>query len=76
MNCADGVNRYEIEGDDVAWQDAEKRVQQAAKSGKSNPLVSVKSKTKRKAEDADGREERNGDKGHTKSKKAKREKKR
>lgn len=51
-------------------------MRQAAKSGKSNPLVSVKTKTKRKAEEADVREEKNGDKGHSKSKKAKREKKR
>lgn len=68
--------RYEIEGDDAVWEDAEKRVQQAAKSGKGNPLVSVKTKTKRKAEEAEGHEERAGDKGHSKSKKAKREKKR
>jgi N-acetyltransferase 10 len=67
-------NRYEIEGDDAAWQDAEKRVQQAAKSGKSNPLVSVKTKAKRKAEEADGREEERGEKGHGKAKKAKKEK--
>lgn len=67
--------RYEID-EDAAWDDAEKRVKQAAKSGKSNPLVSVKSKTKRKAEEADGHDERatGGEKGHSKSKKAKREK--
>jgi N-acetyltransferase 10 len=70
------TTRYEIEGDKTAWEDAEKRVQQAAKSGKSNPLVSVKTKAKRKAEEADGHEEKGGDKGHSKSKKAKREKKR
>ena len=51
-------------------------MQQAAKSGKGNPLVSVKSKAKRKAEEADGHEEKGGDRGHSKSKKAKREKKR
>ena len=72
----DRPTRYEVEGDDAVWEDAEKRVRQAAKSGKSNPLVSVKTKTKRKAEDADGQEERGGDKGRDKSKKAKREKKR
>lgn len=69
------MDRYEVEGDDAVWEDAEKRVRQAAKGGRSNPLVSVKTKTKRKAEEAEGREER-GDKGHGKAKKAKREKKR
>lgn len=70
--------RYEVEGDSAAWEDAEKRVQQAAKSGKDNPLVSVKSKSKRKAEEADGHDERGsrGEEGHTKPKKAKREKQR
>lgn len=72
------ATRYEIESDDEAWRDAEKRVQQATKSGKSNPLVSVKSsKTKRKAEtEVDGHGEGAGEKGHAKSKKAKRDKKR
>ena len=42
--------RYEIEGDAPAWQDAEKQIISAAKQGKSNPVVSVKSsKQKRKA---------------------------
>jgi N-acetyltransferase 10 len=50
-------------------------VRHAAKSGKGNPLVSVKTKRKA-AEEADGHEERSGDRGHSKSKKAKREKKR
>lgn len=71
---ANSINRYEIEGDDAAWHEAEKRVQHAAKSGKGNPVVSVKTKAKRKAEEADGHEEKGGDKGHSKSKKAKREK--
>ncbi|KAL2260180.1 hypothetical protein VTK26DRAFT_5913 [Humicola hyalothermophila] len=71
------LDQYEIEGDEAAWEDAEKRVREAAKSGKTNPLVSVKSKTKRKAEtEADIRDE-SGEKGHSKGhKKAKREKKR
>ncbi|KAH6615638.1 GNAT acetyltransferase 2-domain-containing protein [Chaetomium sp. MPI-SDFR-AT-0129] len=72
------LDQYEVEGDNAAWEDAEKRVQQAAKSGKENPLVSVKSKSKRKAEEADGHDERasRGEKGHSKPKKAKREKQR
>ncbi|EAQ83266.1 hypothetical protein CHGG_09670 [Chaetomium globosum CBS 148.51] len=65
-----------IGGDKSAWEDAEKQVQKATKSGKGNPLVSVKTKVKRKAEEADGHEEKGGDRGHSKSKKAKREKKR
>lgn len=41
--------RYEIEGDAPAWEDAEKQVKSAAKDGKSNVVVSVKSaKQKRK----------------------------
>ena len=69
------MTRYEID-DGAAWDDAEKQVKQAAKSGKAHPLVSVKSKAKRKAEETDGRDERAAEKGHSKSKKAKREKKR
>lgn len=69
------TTRYEID-DDAAWDDAEKQVKQAAKSGKAKPLVSVKTKTKRKAEEADGHDERAAEKGHSKSKKAKREKRR
>lgn len=43
-------NRYEIEGDTPAWEEAEKQVLSATKQGKSNPVVSVKSaKQKRKA---------------------------
>lgn len=41
--------RYEIEGDAPAWEDAEKQVANAAKQGKGNTVVSVKSKQKRKA---------------------------
>lgn len=71
-----GRTRYEIEGDNAAWEEAERRVQQAAKSGKSAPMVSVKTKVKRKVEETDGHEEKGGgDKGHFKSKKAKRDKK-
>jgi len=72
------LDQYEIEGDNAAWEQAEKLVQKAAKSGKGNPLVSVKTKAKRKAEEADGRDEKggSGEKGHSKAKKAKREKKR
>jgi N-acetyltransferase 10 len=66
--------RYEIEGDDAAWKDAEKRVKQAAKSGKSNPLVSVKTKAKRKAEEAEVPDEGRGEKGHGKAKKVKKDK--
>ncbi|KAK4232017.1 hypothetical protein QBC38DRAFT_506406 [Podospora fimiseda] len=70
------LDQYEVEGDDVVWKEAEKSVLNATKSGKSNVVVSVKSKTKRKAEtEADGRD--GGDKGHSKStKKAKKEKRR
>lgn len=41
--------RYEIDGDAPAWEEAEKQVRSAAKDGKVNPIVSVKSKQKRKA---------------------------
>ncbi|KAF5013605.1 hypothetical protein FDECE_410 [Fusarium decemcellulare] len=44
------LDQYEIEGDAPAWQEAEKQVLSAAKQGKANPVVSVKSaKQKRKA---------------------------
>lgn len=47
---ADDGDRYEIEGDAPAWEDAEKQVSKAAKEGKSTGDVSVKSaKQKRKA---------------------------
>lgn len=42
--------RYEIDGDAPAWEEAERQVSSAAKDGKSNVVVSVKSaKQKRKA---------------------------
>ena len=70
--------RYEIEGGDSEWKDAEKSVEKATKSGKGNPLVSVKTKTKRKAEteEVEVNEKSNGGErgGHGKSKKPKREK--
>lgn len=65
--------RYEIEGDDVAWKEAETQALKATKSGKLNPVVSVKSKTKRKAE-ADGVDE--AEKAHSKAKKVKKDKRR
>ncbi|CAM1504370.1 Fc.00g019610.m01.CDS01 [Cosmosporella sp. VM-42] len=44
------LDQYEIEGDAPAWEDAEKQIQNAAKQGKLNAVVSVKSgKQKRKA---------------------------
>lgn len=73
------LHRYEIEGASAEWEEAERAVKQADKSGKSAPLVSVKSqKAKRKAspEPAGKHDEGHSDKGHKKSKKAKRDKKR
>ncbi|KAK0649431.1 GNAT acetyltransferase 2-domain-containing protein [Cercophora newfieldiana] len=73
------LDQYEIEGGNAEWEEAEKRALQATKSGKANPLVSVKSqKAKRKAspEPAEKHDDGYGDKEHKKSKKAKREKKR
>ncbi|UKZ75501.1 hypothetical protein TrVFT333_003187 [Trichoderma virens FT-333] len=44
------LDQYEIDGDAPAWEEAEKQVSSAAKDGKSNVVVSVKSaKQKRKA---------------------------
>lgn len=44
------MHRYEIEDDGDAWKDAEKMVLDAAKQGKSQSAVSIKSsKQKRKA---------------------------
>jgi N-acetyltransferase 10 len=66
--------RYEIDGDKADWEEAEKRAQLAAKNGKANPLVSVKTnKAKRKASPEPA--EKQDDRGHKKSKKAKRDKK-
>lgn len=70
--------RYEIGGDRAEWEEAEKLVDRATKSGKANPLVSVKThKAKRKAEpeEAEVNGKDHGDRGHGKSKKAKRDKK-
>ncbi len=69
--------RYEIEGDGADWADAEKIALKAAKEGKVNPTVSVKShKVKRKADQtaAEIYEEELGEKAQKKPKKAKREK--
>lgn len=69
--------RYEIGGGKTEWEEAEKLVEKATKSGKSNPLVSVKThKAKRKAEpeEAEVNGKDHGDRGHGKSKKAKRDK--
>lgn len=42
--------RYAIDGDGPEWEEAEKQLKNAAKDGKSAPVVSVKSgKSKRKA---------------------------
>ncbi|KAK3385029.1 GNAT acetyltransferase 2-domain-containing protein [Podospora didyma] len=72
------LDQYEIDGDGAAWEDAEKRIQKATKSGQKNPLVSVKSqKAKRKAEPevVEKVDDGFGDRGHGKAKKPKREKK-
>lgn len=66
--------RYEVEGDNPAWDDAEKQVRGAAKRGQANPVVSIKSsKTKRKvgATAAEVYEEAFGEKPHKKAKKSK-----
>ncbi|KAL2117460.1 hypothetical protein VTJ04DRAFT_7120 [Mycothermus thermophilus] len=71
------LDQYEIDND-AAWDEAEQQVKRAAQSGRSTTLVSVKTKAKRKAEDAEVHEERGGggEKKHGKVKKAKHEKKR
>jgi N-acetyltransferase 10 len=66
--------RYEIEEGAPGWADAEKLVLNATKSGKKNPVVSVKStKSKRKAgvgeTAAEIYAEEMGEKAHKKSKK-------
>lgn len=65
--------RYAIEGDAPAWADAEKQVRNASKDGKTNPVVSVKSKQKRKAGQtaAEVYEEVLGEKASKKAKKGK-----
>lgn len=64
---------YAIEGDAPAWEEAEKQVRNAAKDGKANPVVSVKSKQKRKAGQtaAEVYEEEMGEKSGKKAKKSK-----
>lgn len=66
--------RYEVGGDTSAWQEAEKQALKATKGGKANPVVSVKSQTKRKAGPtaADVYEEAFGEKKHKKAKKERR----
>ncbi|KAG5920842.1 hypothetical protein E4U42_006053 [Claviceps africana] len=67
------LDEYAIEGDAPAWADAEKQVRSAAKDGKANPVVSVKSKQKRKAGPtaAEVYEEEMGDKSGKRVKKSK-----
>ncbi|XDG09699.1 hypothetical protein ABKA04_009314 [Annulohypoxylon sp. FPYF3050] len=69
------LDQYEIEGDAPGWEEAEKQVLKATKEGRSNPVVSVKSKqSKRKAgmTAAEVYEEAFGEKKHKKAKKSKR----
>lgn len=67
--------RYEIDENEDAWKDAEQQVLNAAKGGKANAVVSVKSsKQKRKAGGQTAEEVYNeafGDKKHKKHKKSK-----
>ncbi|KJK90609.1 hypothetical protein H633G_05517 [Metarhizium anisopliae BRIP 53284] len=67
------LDQYAIEGDAPAWADAEKQVRNASKDGKTNPVVSVKSKQKRKAGQtaAEVYEEVLGEKASKKAKKGK-----
>ncbi|KAL6863095.1 N-acetyltransferase 10 [Amphichorda felina] len=68
------LDQYEIEGDAPGWDDAEKQVRNAAKSGKANTEVSVKSgKQKRKAGQTANEvyEEAFGEKSRKKMKKGK-----
>lgn len=71
------VIRYQIDDNEDAWKDAEKAVLSAAKGGKSNPVVSVKtSKQKRKAGQTTAEEVYketfgDGEKKHKKHKKSK-----
>ncbi|KAI0889357.1 DUF699-domain-containing protein [Annulohypoxylon maeteangense] len=67
------LDQYEIEGDAPGWEEAEKQVLRATKEGRSNPVVSVKSKqSKRKAgvTAAEVYEEAFGEKKHKKAKKS------
>ncbi|TWU73927.1 hypothetical protein ED733_004204 [Metarhizium rileyi] len=65
------LDQYAIEDDAPAWAEAEKQVRNAAKDGKTNPVVSVKSKQKRKAGQtaAEIYEEAMGEKASKKAKK-------
>ncbi|OAA37681.1 hypothetical protein NOR_07058 [Metarhizium rileyi] len=67
------LDQYAIEDDAPAWAEAEKQVRNAAKDGKTNPVVSVKSKQKRKAGQtaAEIYEEAMGEKASKKAKKGK-----
>ncbi|KAI0108958.1 N-acetyltransferase-like protein [Nemania sp. FL0031] len=68
------LDQYEVEGDNPAWDDAEKQVRSAAKRGHANPVVSIKSsKAKRKVGStaAEVYEEAFGEKPHKKAKKSK-----
>ncbi|GAP88086.1 putative tRNA cytidine acetyltransferase [Rosellinia necatrix] len=68
------LDRYEVEGDNPDWDDAEKQVRNAAKRGYVNPVVSIKSsKTKRKVGPtaAEVYEEEFGEKPQKKAKKSK-----
>jgi N-acetyltransferase 10 len=70
------ADRYEIAGDGPQWADADKTALAAAKAGKKNIVVSVKStKLKRKPTEtaAEIYEQEMGDKPHKKSKKGKKE---
>lgn len=50
MHPTNTGHRYAIDGDAPEWEEAEKQLKNAAKDGKSAPVVSVKSgKSKRKA---------------------------
>jgi N-acetyltransferase 10 len=76
---ADPGYRYEIEEGAPGWADAEKQILNATKSGKKDPVVSVKSsKTKRKAgvgeTAAEIYAEEMGEKAHKKSKKSSKKK--
>ena len=64
-----------MDADDDAWEDAETRFAKAAKGGLKNPVVSVKVKSKRKAEVSEAPKEENGVSEKRHRKKSKREKK-
>ncbi|ROT39927.1 N-acetyltransferase [Sodiomyces alkalinus F11] len=66
------LDQYEIEVDAPAWEEAEQQVLNAAKTGKSSAIVSVKTKAKRKAGPtaAEVYEEAFGEKSRKKAKKS------